>query len=196
MLVPAQNIIVGQRTEPFGDLTAMTFGNMSNDGGHLLLDAQEARDAVTTHGVAPEFLHPFMGSDEFINGVERRCIWVDDNDYVRAKANKWLSRRFDSVADKRRKSSREATAKLCSAPFRFGEVRQSGTETAILVPSVSSEGREYLSVGFAPSGALVPLHVIDEAVQRIRDGSITEFIYDPQTARLVGYARTHSKDEP
>lgn len=154
-LVPAQNIIVGQRTEPFGDLTAMTFGSMPNDGGHLLLDGQEARDAVTTHGVAPEFLRPFMGSDEFINGVERRCIWVDDNDYVRAKANKWLSRRFDSVADKRRKSSREATAKLCSVPFRFGEVRQSGNETAILVPSVSSEGREYLPVGFAPSGAIV-----------------------------------------
>lgn len=33
---------------------------------------------------------------------------------------------------------------------------------------------------------LVPLHVIDEAVQRIRDGSITEVVYDPQTARLVG----------
>lgn len=43
---------------------------------------------------------------------------------------------------------------------------------------------------------LVPLHVIDEAVQRIRDGSITEVIYDPKTARLVGYARTHYKDEP
>ena len=33
---------------------------------------------------------------------------------------------------------------------------------------------------------LVPLHVIDEAVKRIRDGSITDAIYDPQTARLVG----------
>lgn len=33
---------------------------------------------------------------------------------------------------------------------------------------------------------LVPLHVIDEAVQRIRDGSITDLVYDPQTARLVG----------
>jgi hypothetical protein len=32
---------------------------------------------------------------------------------------------------------------------------------------------------------LVPLHVIDEAVQRIRDGSITEMIYDPTSARLV-----------
>lgn len=32
---------------------------------------------------------------------------------------------------------------------------------------------------------LVPLHVIDEAVERIRNGSITEVVYDPQTARLV-----------
>lgn len=33
---------------------------------------------------------------------------------------------------------------------------------------------------------LVPLRVIDEAVQRIRDGSITNVVYDPKTARLVG----------
>ena len=33
---------------------------------------------------------------------------------------------------------------------------------------------------------LVPLQVIDEAVERIRDGSITEVVYDPTTARLVG----------
>ena len=33
---------------------------------------------------------------------------------------------------------------------------------------------------------LVPLHVIDEAVQRIRDGSITSAVYEPATARLVG----------
>ncbi len=32
---------------------------------------------------------------------------------------------------------------------------------------------------------LIPLHVIDEAVERIRDGSITDVAYDPQTARLV-----------
>ncbi|EPC02174.1 hypothetical protein L861_15810 [Litchfieldella anticariensis FP35 = DSM 16096] len=31
---------------------------------------------------------------------------------------------------------------------------------------------------------LVPLHVIDEVVQRIRDGSITSVVYDPATARL------------
>jgi hypothetical protein len=32
---------------------------------------------------------------------------------------------------------------------------------------------------------LVPLQVIDEAVERIRDGSITDMVYDPTTAQLV-----------
>jgi hypothetical protein len=32
---------------------------------------------------------------------------------------------------------------------------------------------------------LVPLQVIDEAVQRIRDGSVTEVVYDPKSARLI-----------
>jgi len=37
---------------------------------------------------------------------------------------------------------------------------------------------------------LVPFHVIDEVVQRIRTGSITEVAYDPKTARLVGERRS------
>jgi hypothetical protein len=36
---------------------------------------------------------------------------------------------------------------------------------------------------------LVPLHVINEAVERIRDGSVTNVVYDPTTARLVAAAR-------
>jgi hypothetical protein len=32
---------------------------------------------------------------------------------------------------------------------------------------------------------LVPLHVIDEAVKRIQDGTITRYVYDPRKAALV-----------
>jgi hypothetical protein len=32
---------------------------------------------------------------------------------------------------------------------------------------------------------VVPLHVVDEAVERIRDGTITDLVYDLQSARLV-----------
>lgn len=35
---------------------------------------------------------------------------------------------------------------------------------------------------------LVPLFVVDEAVERIRDGTITGYVYDPKTAKLVAAA--------
>jgi len=35
---------------------------------------------------------------------------------------------------------------------------------------------------------VVPLQVLDEAVERIRDGSITQFVYDPRSARLTSGA--------
>ena len=40
---------------------------------------------------------------------------------------------------------------------------------------------------------VVPLHVIDEAVERFRDGSITELVYDRYTARLVNEARSFGR---
>jgi hypothetical protein len=40
--------------------------------------------------------------------------------------------------------------------------------------------------GLLSGGAeVVPLHVIDQAVQAIRDGSITKLVYDPKTGQLV-----------
>lgn len=42
---------------------------------------------------------------------------------------------------------------------------------------------------------LVPLQVIDETVQRIRDGSIADVVYDPKTARLVGFRAHQNKTD-
>ena len=42
---------------------------------------------------------------------------------------------------------------------------------------------------------LVPLNVIDEAVQHTQDSSITDIVYDLETARLVASARAPYKDE-
>lgn len=39
---------------------------------------------------------------------------------------------------------------------------------------------------------LVPLFVIDEAIERIRDGTITGYVYDPKSARLIRGAKQQS----
>jgi hypothetical protein len=133
----------------------MGFGNMPNDGGNLLLDANETMIATRDHAVPSSFIRPFVGSQEFVRGIERRCIWVTDSEYMVANENSWLNQRFRAVQEQRRISNRATTKVLAVFPYRFGEVRQTGSETSIVVPRVSSENREYLPVGLVAEGTII-----------------------------------------
>jgi hypothetical protein len=154
-LVPAPNVIVQARATPLSALEEMSFGSMPNDGGYLLLDVVEARDVINNHGVDPSFIRPFEGSQEFIRGIERRCIWVKEGDFNVARQNDWLNARFEAVRKQRAASSRYTTNQLALVPFRFGELRQEGNEVVTIIPSVSSESRDHLPVGYSTEGTIV-----------------------------------------
>jgi hypothetical protein len=154
-LIPAKNVIVAPSSTPISGLAEMSFGSMPNDGGHLLMSFDDGASAIKQHAVQPEFIRPALGTKEFINGIERRCIWVSPADYDDASANTWLRTRFDSVQEKRQSSDRAATKKLGDAPYRFGEVRQTGNEVVMIVAKTSSEQRDYLPVSLYPRGAIV-----------------------------------------
>ena len=140
---------------PMADVGEMSFGNMPNEGGRLLLSHAEAEDAIKRYGVDRRFIRLFVGSQEFIRGTERWCIWVTDEDFEEAMENAWLAAQFEAVRAQRAASHRTTTKQLAEKPHRFGEVRQSGLETVIVVPRVSSENRPYLPVGLAAAGTII-----------------------------------------
>jgi hypothetical protein len=154
-LVPGPNVIVGPLSRPLNGLNDMSFSNMPNDGGYLLLDADEAAAATKDHAVPPKYVRPFIGSQEFVRGIERRCIWVADNEYEAANGNAWLKERFEGVRTQRNASGRATTNALAVTPYRFGEVRQKGNEAVIVVAAISSENRDYLPCGLLPPGTIV-----------------------------------------
>ena len=47
----------------------MSFGNMPNDDGYLLLDTNEAAAAINYHAVPAAFIRPFVGSQELYSGT-------------------------------------------------------------------------------------------------------------------------------
>ena len=87
--------------------------------------------------------------------MQRRCIWVKDDKYEAARSVKWLNSRFEAARKQRSASNRVTTKHLAGVPFRFGEVRQSGSETSIVVPRHSSENRSWLPCGHLASGTIV-----------------------------------------
>ena len=154
-LVSGPSILVQPSSRPLNGMPEMSFGNMPNEGGYLLLSASEGDDATAQHGVDRKWIRPFLGSQELIRGIERRCIWVTADEYTKADQNEWLRARFEMVRKQRSASERVTTNDLAAKPYRFGEVRQSGTERTIAVAAISSENRQFLPVGLLPSGTIL-----------------------------------------
>jgi hypothetical protein len=168
----------------------MNFGNMPNDGGHLLLELDQSERAIAVLGVKSKFIRRFFGSHEYIHGVEKRCIWVKASDFAEAQGNQWLKERFDAVKQQRSQSNRETTKLLASVPFRFGEVRQSGTESVIIIPIHSSETRNYL-----PVGLLAPGDIVSNATYAIFDAPLWNLALIASRIHLVWIATVCGKLE-
>ncbi|MFM7389300.1 MAG: DNA methyltransferase [Vampirovibrionales bacterium] len=149
-LLDAKPIWVESRSKPLNDVPPMTFGNMPNDGGFLLLTPEEKELLLHQHGIPPEWIRPFMGSEEFINGKARYCLWLKEVPLQAWRANPEVKRRVEGVKQMRLASTRSTTQLLSQSPWLFGEIRQP-TSDYIVVPAVSSERREYVPMGFVSS---------------------------------------------
>lgn len=154
-LVSGGNFIVEKASQPLSGQAEMSFGNKPVDGGHLLL----SRDEIPALGLSPEqhtrFIRRIYGSAEFIRGLERYCLWIKDAHLAEALGIEAIKHRIDGVRAMRLASRKIATIEAAKASHKFGEIRQSGSETVLIVPSVSSESREYLPCGYEPTGTIV-----------------------------------------
>ena len=66
-LVDAPNVNISNRRQPISRVPEIVFGNMPNDGGHLLMNDAEKHELLSKEPVAEKFIRPFMSAKEFIN---------------------------------------------------------------------------------------------------------------------------------
>ena len=154
-IVPGPRLYVEAIAKPPSDRPTMFWGNKPTDGGYLLLTPSEAREIAQATSQAVEFLRPYFGSDEFIKGVPRVCIWVEDQLRDRAHAIPCLAARFDAVKEFRLRSKAKETRPAADYPHRFRQMQGAPGNRSIIVPIHSSESRPYLPVGLLPPGAII-----------------------------------------
>jgi len=152
-LALGETVIVEKASQPLSALSEMTFGNTPIDGGLLLLSRDE-RDALQ---LAPEQQHRFVrrivGSAEFIRGLERYCLWIEDQHLAEAQAIPPLAQRIRGVRDLRLNGGKTARD-IANRSHQFQRMFI-GKNSTLVVPSVSSESREYLPCGYEPAGTVV-----------------------------------------
>ena len=154
-LIDAADVVVEKSTWPISALAPMDFGSKPVDGGQLLLNSAELTGLGLTTNEVARFIRRAYGSFEFINGVVRHAIWISDEDEPEANMVPSLSVRFAEVTRMRAASPKARTRDGTKWPYRFDERRQSGKEVVTILPSVSSENREFLPVGYLERGSII-----------------------------------------
>lgn len=152
-LVDAANVALPNRRSPVAAVPAIVFGSMPNDGGHLLMSDEEKTALLNIEPEAAPWIRPFLGAEEFINQLPRWCLWLADCPPAALDKLPAVKRRVAAVKAHRLASSREATRRLAATPTLFGENRQPETPY-LLVPSVSSERRKFIPIGFLPASTI------------------------------------------
>jgi len=142
------------RRKSLSDIPSICFGSMANDGGNLLLSKPEYEEIISIGQEIRKLIKKTVGSKEFINGIERWCLWIEEQDKPLAMSIPSIAKRIEKVFLHRKSSNRPATNALSKYPYRFGEIRHIDGES-IIVPKLSSERRSYIPVGFLNGNTVI-----------------------------------------
>jgi hypothetical protein len=149
-----RNTIVTGLNEAASELPPMVFGTRLVDGGHLILSASERRNLLAKHPEAQLYLRRFVGAQELLQGIQRWCLLIDDDQVSEAYKIEPIAARLQCVANKRRKSPEKRTRELAEYPHRYYSptVRDA---PSIIVPNHSSERRDYIPMGFLEADTVI-----------------------------------------
>jgi hypothetical protein len=148
-LTEGSDTVILKRTKPLCHVSEMLKGSQPTDGGNLLLSDSEKEEYLKKEPEGEKFIRPFLGADEFINGIKRWCFWLTDIQPHELKQLPLLLKRVEAVKASRLASSKLSTVKWAQFPTLFTENRQPENDY-LLIPSVSSENRRYIPIGFMP----------------------------------------------
>lgn len=153
-LTPSDGTIVKKSNSQISGLPSMVSGNKATDGGNLILSREDKDSFIKKSSTAKKYIRRLEGAKEFIRGEARWCLWLTDNDLDEARSVSEISRRLDAVKEVRRQSRGKQANDAAGSPHRFVYTPHS-EGNSILIPSVSSERREYLPCGFFDEATVI-----------------------------------------
>lgn len=171
-LLEIDDFIIQKRTFAISQIQPILRGSGSVDGGFLTLTFEEKEDLISKYSEADSFIKKYTGSNEFINGIQRYCLWIDEVDVDAALNIPEIKRRVEEVKKMRLSSTKQVTRESADTPYQFGEVRYRQSDSVILIPRVSSERREYIPFGFLDGD-----YVVSDSAQAIYDAKPWTFSF-------------------
>ena len=146
-LLDAPVVIIEERSKPLCDVPSIVRGSQATDDGHYLFTPEEKAEFLKKEPQAEKFFKRFMMGREFINNIERWCLWMPNITPTELKFCPEILKRVQAVKELREASKNKQTQQSANIPWRFGQYRVPA-EHYIAFAKVSSERRRYVPFGF------------------------------------------------
>ncbi len=179
--------VVNKTRKQLCGLNEMEFGNKPSDGGNLLLSRAEAPSLSLSDPQRKRFLRPIYGSTEFIRGVPRTCLWIENGSLSEAMSIPTIAKRINAVKQLRLASPDKGAHRLAKRPHQLKLMRKS-TWCSIIIPIHTSANREYL-----PVGVLDAHNVVTNAAYALYDAPLWNLALIASRLHLVWIATVCGK---
>ncbi|MER2040321.1 DNA methyltransferase [Desemzia incerta] len=163
-LVFGNNIIVANSNINLAHFPHMVMGNMPRSK-NLIFNREERDKLVDKYPETANFFKKYIGSEGYIKGEYRYTLWLKEKDYLTLKIIPEFAQIFKQVsAERSGENSAESTKEYAKKPWLFvqrGEWDNANKDgkikgkQALIVPSVSSEDRDYVPMGFIGSDTII-----------------------------------------
>ena len=147
--------IVYKKTKDPSGLPKLCFGCMPYDdknNKYLRLDEYQRQQLLEDYPEAEILIRRIFGSEEFIKGKKSYCLWIDDNQLELANSIPPIKQRIEANWNFRLYESEDGQ-ELANRPHQFREHPED--KKKVIVPSVSSEHREYIPMAFLDEKTIV-----------------------------------------
>lgn len=167
-IIDSPDILVEKRLKPICDVPKMIAGNKGVKCLPLILDRDEKEQLIAKEPMAEKYIKRMIGSAEFINNIERYCLWLVNCSPAELRKMPEVMKRVEATRQERLSSSDKQAQALADKPMLFRDTNN--PDTAIIVPLVSSEKRRYIPMGYIDGGTIA-----NNKVSMIPNGTLYEF---------------------
>ena len=161
--------VVRGESRPINGMPKLIIGSKPIDGGHYIFDADERADLLAREPAAAQFLRPYVGSREFLQGGDRWILALHDAPPQTLRLLPEVRRRISAVKAVRAASRSKPTRDLANRPTLF-HVNVVPEAPFLVIPKVSSERREWVPIGW-----LEPPIIPSDLVFVLESASLADF---------------------
>ena len=148
-------LVVAKEHRPINGAPRVVIGSKPIDGGYLIFDANERAELLAAEPGAAEFLHPYLGAQEYLNGGGRHILALQQAPPAKVRALPKVRERLRKVTAYRegtinakgkegdRKEPGSSSLALAKTPAAY-HVTVIPNEPFLVIPENSSIEREYI----------------------------------------------------